>query len=321
MKIAILDDYLRLSQQVADWSVLRGRVEVTVFDRPLGPLEKAAEALADFEILCTLRERMPFPRELIERLPRLRYLCVTGKRSDTIDVAAADERGVLVSNTPVTGAGSGAVVELTWGLILALVRHIPAEDRMMRSGGWQHFAGTTLKGKRLGVVGLGGLGAGVARIGAAFAMEVRAWSPNLTPARAEAAGARLVSKAELFAESDVVTLHLALAPSTRGVVGAAEIGAMKPSAVLVNTARAGLLDEEALLAALQSGRIAGAGLDVYAVEPLPEDHPIRSLPNVVITPHLGYFTREMLASYYRDAIENITAFLDGRPIRLVGPSA
>jgi phosphoglycerate dehydrogenase-like enzyme len=321
MKIAILDDYLRLSQEVADWTDLRARAEVTVFDRPLGPPEVAAEALAEFEILCTLRERMPFPRDLIERLPRLRYLCVTGKRYDTVDVAAAAERGVLVSNTPVTGAGSGAVVELTWGLILALVRHIAAEDRMMRLGGWQHFAGTTLKGKRLGIVGLGGLGSGVARIGAAFGMEVCAWSPNLTEARAKAAGARLVSKAELFAESDVVTLHLALAPSTHGVVGAAEIGSMKASAVLVNTARAGLLDEEALLAALRAGRIAGAGLDVYSVEPLPEDHPIRSLPNVVITPHLGYFTREMLSSYYRDAVENIAAFLNGRPIRLVGPSA
>lgn len=320
MKIAILDDYLRLSQEVADWTGLRARAEVTVFDQPLDP-QAAAEALADFEILCTLRERMPFPRDLIERLPQLRYLCVTGKRYDTIDVAAAAERGVLVSNTPVTGAGSGAVVELTWGLILALVRNIAAEDRMMRSGGWQHFAGTTLKGKRLGIVGLGGLGSGVARIGVAFGMEVCAWSPNLTEARAEAAGARLVSKAELFAESDVVTLHLALAPSTHGVVGQTEIGSMKASAVLVNTARAGLLDEEALLAALRTGRIAGAGLDVYAVEPLPEDHPVRSLPNVVITPHLGYFTREMLSSYYGDAIENITAFLDGRPIRLVGPSA
>jgi phosphoglycerate dehydrogenase-like enzyme len=321
MKIAILDDYLRLSQEVADWADLRARAEITVFDRPLGPPEVAAEALADFEILCTLRERMPFPRDLIVRLPRLRYVCVTGKRYDTIDVAAAAERGVLVSNTPVTGAGSGAVVELTWGLILALVRHIAAEDRMMRAGGWQHSAGTTLRGKRLGIVGLGGLGGGVARIGAAFGMEVCAWSPNLTEARAEAAGARLVSKAELFAKSDVITLHLALAPSTQGVVGATEIGSMKASGVLVNTARAELLDEEALLAALRARRIAGAGLDVYSVEPLPEDHPIRSLPNVVITPHLGYFTREMLSTYYGDAIENITAFLDGRPIRLVGPSA
>ncbi len=317
MQIAVLDDYLGLSQQVADWAPVRARAGVTVIDRPLRSPDEVGQALAGFDILCTLRERTPFPRETLERLPRLRFLCVTGKRVDTIDLRAAAEGGVVVSNTPVLGSGSGAVVELAWGLILSLARHIAAEDRMMRQGGWQHSAGTTLRGKVLGVVGLGPLGAGVARIGAAFGMDVIAWSPNLTPERAAAGGARLVSKPDLFAQADVVSLHLALAPATRGIVGAAEIGAMKPAALLVNTARAGLVDEDALFAALAEGRIAGAGLDVFGVEPLPPDDRFRQLPNVVLTPHLGYFTREMLATYYSDAIENILAFLDGAPIRVV----
>ena len=321
MKLALLDDYLRLAMQVADWSALAERLDIQVIDRPFVSSQEAARGLADFDIVCTLRERTPFPRALIEALPRLRYLCVTGKRYDTVDVDACAERGILVSNTPVSGAGAGSVTELTWGLILALARHIAAEDRMMREGGWQHFAGRTLRGKTLGVVGLGPLGSGVARIGLAFGMDVQAWSPNLTPERAEEAGVRLVGKHELFSSSDVVSLHLALAEGTRGIVGAAEISAMKPSAVLVNTARAGLLDEAALIDALGRRRIAGAGLDVYSVEPLPRDHVLRKLPNVVLTPHLGYFTHEMLGAYYSYAIENIAAFLDGRPIRLVTPRA
>ncbi|MTH61537.1 D-2-hydroxyacid dehydrogenase family protein [Paracoccus litorisediminis] len=321
MKIAVLDDYLGLSQQVADWRALANRAEIRVIDRPLPTASAAAEALAEFDIICTLRERTPFPAELIRALPKLRYLCVTGKRYDTVDIAAAAEQQITVSNTPVTGAGSGAVVELTWGLILALARNIAVEDRLMREGGWQHFAGTTLRGKTLGVLGLGALGSGVARIGAAFGMETIAWSPNLTSDRAVAAGVGLVSKTELFEKSDILSLHLALAPSTAGIVGAGDLALMKPSAYLVNTARAGLLDEGALINALRERRIAGAGLDVFSTEPLPADHEIRQLPNVVLTPHLGYFTHEMLASYYRDAIENIGAFLDGRPIRVVSGNA
>ncbi|KEQ08306.1 D-2-hydroxyacid dehydrogenase family protein [Pseudorhizobium pelagicum] len=317
MNVAILDDYLHLSQEVADWSPVAARASVTVIDRHFPTIDAAAEALADYEILCTLRERLAFPRELIERLPRLRYLCVTGKRYDTVDIDAAREQGVVVSNTPVTGAGAGAVVELTWGLILALARNIAAEDRMMRSGGWQHFAGTTLRGKTLGVVGLGGLGTGVAAIGKAFGMRVIAWSPNLTRERAEAAGVELAEKQELFRLSDVVTLHLALAEATWQSVGAVELEAMKPTAFLVNTARAGLVDDESLLRALKTKKIAGAGLDVYAVEPLAADHELRTLDNVVLTPHLGYFTREMLGAYYSYAIENILSFLDGAPLRVV----
>jgi len=317
MKIALLDDYLRLAPTLADWSPISGRAEITVIDKPLPTVEAAAEALQDFDILCTLRERTSFPSALIERLPRLRYLCVTGKRYDTVDIAACERRGVIVSNTPVAGAGAGSVTELTWGLILALARNIPMEDRQMRAGEWQHAAGITLRGKTLGVVGLGGLGTDVARIGRAFGMHVLAWSPNLTEGRAQAGGAQLASKHQLFSTADVITLHLALAPTTRGVVDRLAIEAMKPSAILVNTARAGLVDEDALVDALVNRRIAGAGLDVYSVEPLPQQHVLRTLPNVVLTPHLGYFTREMLTAYYTYAIENIAAFLDGKPIRVV----
>jgi phosphoglycerate dehydrogenase-like enzyme len=317
MKIALLDDYLNLATGLVDWSAVTSRATLEVIDRPLPDVESAAAALADFDVLCTLRERTPFPEELIEKLPKLRYLCVTGKRYDTVNIAAAAKRGVVVSNTPVSGAGAGAVAELTWGLILSLARHIAFEDRHMRQGGWQHAAGNTLRGKKLGVVGLGGLGRDVARIGQAFGMEVQAWSPNLTSARAEETGVRRVSKHQLFATSDVISLHLALAPTTFGIVDKIAIDAMKPTAWLVNTARAGLLDEHALVDALQEERIKGAGLDVYSVEPLPEDHVLRSLPNVVLTPHLGYFTQEMLTAYYTYAVENITAFLDGSPIRVV----
>lgn len=317
MHIAILDDYLNLALKAADWSELSRRASITVIDRPFATLAEAVSGLRDYDILCTLRERQPFPAELIEQLPQLKYLCVTGKRYDTVDVAAASRRGIIVSNTPVSGAGSGAVVELTWGLILSLARHIAVEDRMMRQGEWQHFAGTTLRGKTLGIVGLGGLGTGVAQIGKAFGMDVAAWSPNLTAERAAAAGVRQMSKEDLLRSSDVISLHLALAPSTHGIVGRNDIALMKPTAFLVNTARAGLLDEAALVEALQSGRIAGAALDVYSIEPLPGNHVLRSLPNVVLTPHLGYFTREMLSAYYTYAIENINAFLDGAPIRVV----
>lgn len=317
MKIALMDDYLRLAPGLVDWSPVLDRASLTVIDRPLPDVDTAARVLADFDILCTLRERTPFPRALICRLPKLKYLCVTGKRFDTVDLDCAAERGIVVSNTPVAGAGVGSVGELTWGLILSLARNIAFEDRHMRAGEWQHKAGMTLRGKVLGVVGLGGLGQEVARIGQAFGMQVHAWSPNLTVARAAEAGVRAVSKQALFAESDVVSLHLALAATTCGIVDRAAIAAMKPSAFLVNTARAGLLDEAALIEALAAGRIRGAGLDVYSVEPLPPDHVLRTLPNVVLTPHLGYFTTDMLTAYYRYAVENILAFLRGVPIRVV----
>ncbi|NNU66359.1 D-2-hydroxyacid dehydrogenase family protein [Rhizobium sp. WYCCWR 11152] len=315
--IAILDDYLGISQEVADWEGLKSRANVVVFDRPLALPDEAARELAGFDIICTLRERMPIPGELINRLPRLKYIVVTGKRYDTVDIATAASRGVLVSNTPVSGAGASGVAELVWGLILSATRHIASEDRIMRSGGWQTRAGTTVGGKVLGILGLGGLGRRVAEIGKVFGMELQAWSQNMTAEQAEAAGARLVSKQELFATSDVVTIHLALSDRTRGIVGATDLQAMKKTAYIINTARGAIVDEPALIAALRSRSIAGAGLDVYEKEPLPVDHPFRSLSNVVITPHLGYFTRDMLGTYYGDAVRLIEAFLDGRPERVV----
>ncbi len=317
MQVALLDDYLNLATRCADFSPLDGRASISVIDRPFTSVADAAETLADFDILCTLRERTAFPRALIEALPKLKYLCVTGKRYDTVDVAACRNHGVVVSNTPVSGAGSGAVTELTWGLIISLARNIAAEDRMMREGGWQHFAGHTLRGKRLGIVGLGGLGSDVARIGLAFGMDVVAWSPNLTEERARAAGVSYHDKKSLFSTADVISLHLALAESTRGIVGENDIAAMKPTACLVNTARAGLVNEKALISALSEGRIGGAALDVYSTEPLPAEHVLRRLPNVVLTPHLGYFTKGMLGAYYTYAVENIVSFLDGAPLRVV----
>lgn len=317
MNIAVLDDYIGVSQQVADWEPLKSRANLVVFNRPLAVPDEAARALADFDVICTLRERMPIPAALIEQLPRLRYIVVTGKRYDTVDVAAAAARGILVSNTPAAGAGAGGVAELVFGLILSVTRHIASEDRMMREGGWQHQAGTTIGGKTLGILGLGGIGQRVAEIAQAFGMKVQAWSQNLTDEQAEAAGARHVSKQELFATSDIITIHLALSERTRGIVGAPELNAMKSTAYLVNTARGAIVEERALIDVLRAGSIAGAGLDVYESEPLPADHPLRSLPNVVITPHLGYFTREMLGTYYGDAVRLIGAFLDGKPERIV----
>lgn len=318
LNIAVLDDYIGISQQVADWGAIKSRANLVVFDRPLSVPDEAARALADFDVICTLRERMPIPAALIERLPRLKYIVVTGKRYDTVDVAAAAARGILVSNTPVTGTtGAGGVAELVWGLILSSTRHIASEDRMMRQGGWQHQAGTTVGGKTLGILGLGGLGRQVAAIGKAFGMTVQAWSQNMTDEQAEACGAKRVSKEALFATSDIITVHLVLSERTRGIVGAPELKAMKKTAYLINTARGAIVDEAALIDVLKAGSIAGAGLDVYEKEPLPVDHPFRSLPNVVITPHLGYFTREMLGTYYGDAVRLIEAFLDGKPERVV----
>lgn len=317
MKIGLLDDYLHLAPTLVDWSLIQSRATLKLIDRPLPNVKLAVEALAEFDILCTLRERTPFPADLIERLPKLRYLCVTGKRYDTVDIKACAAQNIIVSNTPVSGAGAGAVCEMTWGLILSLARNIAFEDRHMRQGGWQHAAGNTLRGKTLGVVGLGSLGRDVSRIGQALGMKVIAWSPNLTIERAKEANVQLVSKKYLFENSDVVSLHLALGPSTLEIIDKTSIDSMKPSAFLVNTARAKLVDETALIYALTEKRIKGAGLDVYSIEPLPEVHILRTIPNVVLTPHLGYFTQEMLTAYYTFAIENITAFLDGAPIRVV----
>ena len=313
VKIAILDDYQRVARGLADWGRLPAGSELTVFDRPLAEEERGV-ALQPFEVLVIMRERTPFPAALLERLPHLRLLVTTGGRNAAIDLEACRARGITVSGTGNVGAPTA---ELAWGLILALVKRIPAEERALRAGAWQTGLTEGLAGKRLGVVGLGKLGTQVARVGQAFGMEVVAWSQNLTAERAAEVGVRRVEKQELFATSDVVSLHLVLGERTRGVVGAAELNAMKPTAWFVNTSRAGLVDEPALLAVLREQRIAGAGLDVFPIEPLPAHHPLLTLPNVVLTPHLGYVTRENYAVFYRDALEDILAWKAGAPVRVL----
>lgn len=315
-RIAILDDYNGIALGLADWSPLRGRAAIEVFRRPLRVPDEAAEALAPFTILCTLRERMPIPRALIERLPALRLIVVTGKRYDTVDVGAATERGVVVANTP-TIRGGGSVVELVWGLIVAVARRLPLEDRTTRAGGWQTGPGMGLRGKTLGILGFGGIGRRVAEVGRAFGMEVIAWGRSLTDATAAEAGVERVERDDLFRRADVITIHAVLAEGTRGLVDRQAFALMKPSAILVNTARGPIVDEAALVDALRTGRIRGAGLDVYDVEPLPAGHPLLGLDNVVLSPHLGYYVEDTLRGFYEDAVRTIGAFLDGAPANVV----
>ena len=319
LKIAVLNDYLHLSQQSADWSKIAQTCDITVFDRQLAVLDEAARILAPFDVISLIRERMPMPRALIERLPNLKMIAVTGLYNRTLDVAVAIERGIVVSYTELRGSYRKATCELTWGLILALARHIPLEAENMRKGGWQTTAGFALAGKTLGLLGLGRQGRHMVPVAKAFGMEVIAWSQNLTAAAAAEAGVRRVEKDELFRTSDVLSIHLVLGERTRGIVGARELALMKPTAILVNPARGPLVDEAALIDALKERRIAGAGLDVYATEPLPRDHPLRSLPNVVLTPHLGFGVREFFENAYGDTVENIEAFLAGNPIRILTP--
>jgi len=313
MKLAVLDDYQGVAKDAADWSRLPGDAEVRFFREPIADPGALVAALEPSDVVVAMRERTAFPASLLDRLPRLRLLVTTGMRNASIDLAACRRRGVVVCGT--RSAPGVPTAELTWGLILALVKRIPDEDRALRSGAWQTALTQSVAGKTLGVVGLGKIGTVVARVGLALGMEVVAWSPNLTDERAAAAGVRRVEKRALFEASDVVTLHLVLGGATRGVVGAGELAAMKPTAFLVNTARAGLLDEGALVAALSARRIGGAGLDVFSVEPLPRDHPIRSAPNAVLTPHLGYATRENYAVFYADAVEDVLAWAKGEPLR------
>jgi phosphoglycerate dehydrogenase-like enzyme len=287
-----------------------------VFPDHLSDPGAVAARLADFEAVIAMRERTPFPKALLERLPKLKLLVTTGMRNASIDVAAALERKIVVCGT----AGLPyPTAELTWGLILALFRRIPAEDRATREGRWQISCGLGLNGKTLGVVGLGGLGSRVAKIGRAFEMDVIAWSQNLTAARASEIGATLVTKDELLARADVVSIHLVLGDRTRKLVGARELALMKPTAYLINTSRGPIVDEAALVAALRQGKLAGAGLDVYDEEPLPLDHPLRNLPSTVITPHLGYVTEEGYRIFYGQALEDVKAWLAGEPVRLLRP--
>jgi len=313
-RVALLDDYQGVALRMADWKSLPAGTDVVAFPDHLADESALAARLADFDIVMAMRERTPFTRSLLERLPKLRVLITAGMRNASIDMKAAAERGVLVCGT------SGLpypTAELAWGLILGLMRRIPAEDRATREGRWQVSLGLGLNGKTLGVLGLGTLGSRVARVGRAFEMTVLAWSQNLTAARAEEVGATLVAKDELLARSDIVSIHLVLSERTRGLLGARELGLMKRTAYLVNTSRGPIVDEAALVRALRDGTIAGAGLDVFEPEPLPADHPFRSLPNIVVTPHLGYVTEETYRVFYGHALEDVQAFLRGAPVRVL----
>jgi phosphoglycerate dehydrogenase-like enzyme len=307
MKIAILDDYQDIARTVADWSALAQRAEITVFNDHVSGVDAVVERLLPFDVVCVMRERTPLPRAVIERLPRLKLIASTGRRNASIDMTAASDRGIAVTNT---GYSSTPTIELTWALILASARHVAPESNAVRRGLWQIAVGQELHGKILGVLGLGNIGGEVARIGAAFGMKVLAWSQNLTPELARAAGATWVSKSELFREADVLTIHLILSKRTRGLVGAPEIQSMKPTAWLINTSRGPIVDEAALVAALRSRAIAGAALDVFDEEPLPPAHPFRSLDNVLATPHIGYVSKEMYRTFYGDVVASITAWLD-----------
>lgn len=315
LRIAILDDYQNVALSLADWSKLGPDVEITVFNRNLATEDEAAQALEPFDVLCLMRERMPMPASLIDRLPNLKLINVTGARVRTLDFERAMARGITVCHT-FAGDSKYATPEMAWALILASARHLIEEHQSIRDGGWQGTLGTRLGGKTLGIVGLGKLGSRMARIAQAFEMEIIAWSQNLTAERAAECGARLVDKETLFREADVVTLHLILSERSRHIVGAREIGLMKPGAILVNTSRGPLVDEAALIAALEEGRIR-AGLDVFDIEPLPLDHKLRSLPNVTLSPHLGYVNREAYALFYSDTVDNIIAWREGAPVRVL----
>jgi phosphoglycerate dehydrogenase-like enzyme len=312
VKVAILDDYQNAALQMADWSPLAGRATITVFNDHLNDPDVVAARLAPFEVVCVMRERTPLTRGLLERLPRLKLIASTGFINASIDLQAARERGIAVANT---GYDSTPTIEMTWALILASARHVVAENASLRSGGWQRSIGNDLKGKTLGVLGLGNIGGEVARIGHAFGMRVIAWSENLTAEKAAAVGAEHVQKNELFRQSDVLTIHLILSRRSRRLVGAAELALMKSTAWLVNTARGAIVDESALIAALREHRIAGAAVDVFDVEPLPVDHPYRSLDNMLATPHLGYVSLNLYQTFYGDTVKNIVAWLDGSALQ------
>jgi phosphoglycerate dehydrogenase-like enzyme len=316
-RVAILDDYQGVALRMADWSPLAPRCQVQVFRDHLDDIEALVERLRDFEIITCMRERTPFPRALLARLPHLRLLVTTGMRNAAIDLAAATDLGILVCGT--AGGPEAPPAELTWGLILALVRHIPAEDAAVRAGHWGIAMGMSLENKVLGILGLGRLGSRVARVGVAFGMSVIAWSQNLTAERAAQSGARLVSKDELFRRADILSIHVQLSDRTRGLVGAQELRSMKPTAYLINTARGPIVDEAALIEALQTGVIAGAGLDVFDQEPLPPGHPLTKLDNTLLVPHIGYVTTEQYQVRYRETVENVVGYLEGVPLRALNP--
>jgi len=308
-KIAVLDDYQHVALSLAEWSVLDARATVTAFDDHLAAPDAIVERLQPFDIVCVMRERTPMTRNIIERLPKLRLIASTATQNASIDLKAAEEQGVQVVHTSYTSAPT---IELTWALILASARKLVAENTSLRGGGWQQSVGDDIAGRTLGVLGIGNIGSAVAQIGNAFGMKVIAWSQNLTAERAAEVGATRVSKEDLFREADIVSIHLVLSGRTRGLVGAAELALMRPSARLVNTSRGPIVVEADLIAALTTGRIAGAAIDVFDQEPLPLDHPFRALPNLLATPHIGYVSRGLYGRFYQDTVENIRRWLNGQ---------
>jgi phosphoglycerate dehydrogenase-like enzyme len=314
VRVAVLDDYQDVAREFGDWHRLGDQIRLTVFTDHIDDPDTLVERLADAEIVVAMRERTALPGAVLDRLPRLRLLVTTGMANAAIDLAAAHRRGVTVCGT---GSPPNGTAELTWGLILALLRHIPDESRRVRAGGWQHTVGGDLAGRTLGVIGLGRMGAQVAKVGRAFGMDVTAWSQNLSARRATELGVRAVTREQLLTGSDIVTVHLKLSDRTRGLLGEPELRSMRPGAYLVNTSRGPIVDEAALITALREGWIAGAGLDVFDVEPLPADHPLRTAPNTVLTPHLGYVTRDTYRMFFGEAVEDVEAFLAGRPVRVL----
>jgi phosphoglycerate dehydrogenase-like enzyme len=315
--VTILDDYQQVAQSSADWSTVTRHYRVDVLAQHISDPDELVQRLADSEVVVLMRERTPFPESLLSRLPALRLLVTTGMHNAAVDLAAAGRLGITVCGT--TGSGN-AVPELTIGMIIALTRNFAREDAAVRAGGWQHTIGPGLAGLTLGIIGLGRLGIPVAALGRALGMSVIAWSPNLTQERAEPHGVRAVSKADLFQDADVITIHLPLSDRSRGLIGAEDLALMKPSAYIVNTSRGPILDEPALVDALRRQRIAGAGLDVYDVEPLPADHPLRSLPNTLLLPHIGYVTSDVYRTWFGQVVEDIDAWSAGRPVRTLSGS-
>jgi phosphoglycerate dehydrogenase-like enzyme len=314
-RCAVLDDYQNVALKMADWSNITADVDITVFNEHIAPAEAVHRALADFDIVCMMRERTPFRRHAIEALPKLKLLITTGARNLSIDMAAAAERGITVCGTTSFG---NPTTGITFGLILELTRRIGFECARLKAGDpWQVTLGPDIEGMTLGIVGLGKLGARVAGVAKAFGMKVIAWSTNLTPEKCKEFGVDYATKEELFRKSDIVTIHVQLSDRSRGLIGANDIALMKPTAYLVNTARGPIVEEKALMAALEERRIAGAGLDVFDVEPLPLDHPFRKMDNVVITPHLGYVSLQNYQRYFPDIVEDIRGFIDGKPVRVI----
>ena len=314
MRLSILDDYQGVALDMADWSPLKGRADIVVERKAFANEDEAAHALAESEIVAAMRERTPFPRSLVERLPKLKLLITTGMRNASFDLAALRDHGVTVCGTE---GGGLDTAELTWGLILGAARRIAEDHRSMREGLWQTRIGNRIEGKTLGILGLGRLGSAVARVGLAFNMKVIAWSQNLTSERAAAVGVERVEKQTLLRESDILTVHVVLSPRSRGLIGRDDIALMKKTAILVNTSRGPIVDIDAVIEALQARRLGYAAFDVYDREPLPADHPPRRTPNVLLTPHIGYVTEENYRSSFPQIVENVAAFLDGNPIRVI----